>query len=101
MKFWGQSPPGNLVRIMNKHKSSAYVCVAPELGACLFDYHNGELTEKEAQLFEEHLLFCFRCQNVLRKLVCVFNTLRERRGEFFSAKELELKEVTDRGTAAD
>ncbi len=87
--------------MMNKPKSSAYICVAPELGKYLLDYHGGELPEKELLAFEEHLFFCFHCQQALRKLEDILKTLRERRNDFFSPEELKIEETNDRSTAAD
>jgi hypothetical protein len=51
-------------------------CLAPEKGKNLYDYYNDELVGNEAASFEEHLVFCFHCQETIFKLDLILTTLR-------------------------
>lgn len=63
-----------------------YLCLDRREGQKLLDYYNQTLTEQEACGFEEHLLFCFRCQEILVTLDLIFRTLKERQEEYFNAE---------------
>jgi hypothetical protein len=54
-----------------------YVCLDRRVGNNLYDFYNCALAEREARAFEEHLLFCFRCQEEILTLDLILNTLKE------------------------
>lgn len=64
--------------------SGSFVCLAPEIGALMGDYLIGELDEVKVAQFRQHLLLCFKCQDLYSGFQAVFESIRTKyagRGE--------------------
>lgn len=53
-----------------------YLCVDENLGKLVYSYYNGAINGEAAHSFEEHLVICFRCQEVVLKLDDMFEAAR-------------------------
>jgi hypothetical protein len=58
-------------------------CTAPEIGQRVYDYYSGTLSGEEAREFTQHLSSCLSCQETLRSLKWVVNTIQESPEYFF------------------
>ena len=56
--------------------NSRYVCLDRRVGKNLYGFYNHALAEREEHEFEEHLLFCFHCQEKILTLDMIFNALK-------------------------
>jgi hypothetical protein len=68
-----------------------YICIASDMGARVFDYYNGAMSEEEERSFEGHLFLCFRCQNTFAELEALFETLERRYEELFEGMKSNLR----------
>jgi hypothetical protein len=68
-------------------QKESYICIAPELGQSVYNYFNSALSEKEARQFEEHLLLCFQCQDIIFALDRLVETIRQNRDELFQVEK--------------
>lgn len=50
------------------HRPSQKKCVAPEIGARVYDYYNGALGQAEVREFEQHLVVCPKCESTVFQL---------------------------------
>jgi len=55
---------------------STYVCIDPKSGDKVYSYFNELLDEVSARQFEEHLLICFSCQDIVFRLDQLSEVLR-------------------------
>ncbi len=55
----------------------------------VYDYYIGMLGDIAARRFEEHLLLCFRCQDIVFSLEAIFDVLAEKRAIFFPKQGME------------
>jgi hypothetical protein len=53
------------------------VCTDASQGEMVYDYFNDALAETSARKFEEHLLLCFHCQDIILSLDSIFDLLAE------------------------
>jgi len=67
---------------MNKFIGShnEYICIDAETGSGLLDYYNGVLNEQDANAFEDHLFFCYSCQDKFLRLEAIFAALASSAG---------------------
>lgn len=66
-----------------------FTCIDADQGALVYKYFSSLLDEAAACRFEEHLLFCFRCQEIVFNLDAVFKVLEEERGTIFPEPVVE------------
>ena len=65
-----------------------YICIDQRLGRQVYSYYNEVLSDKEARNFEEHLVLCFRCQEIVFKLDAVFEAIRANREQWLSPEQV-------------
>jgi len=65
-----------------------YLCIEESVGQLVYKYFNQELGDTETLAFEDHLLLCFKCQEILFSLEAVFESLRADRKQRLSVEEL-------------
>ncbi len=73
-----------------------YTCIAPEEGLFVFKYFNSFLSEEKARRFEEHLLLCFKCQDIIFELDELFEMLQLYRDELFENAGQEEENMSSR-----
>jgi hypothetical protein len=61
------------------HYAGQLVCLDSKMGDLIEDYLIGELKPIEAAEFREHLLLCFKCQDVYAGFQTVFEIMRNNR----------------------
>jgi putative zinc finger protein len=64
-----------------------YVCIDPRLGRQVYNYYNDALPENEARRFEEHLLLCFRCQQIVFELDAITEAIKANREHWLKSDE--------------
>jgi hypothetical protein len=52
----------------NTGRPSQKKCIAPEIGARVYDYYNGALGQAEVREFERHLIVCSKCEAIIFQL---------------------------------
>jgi predicted anti-sigma-YlaC factor YlaD len=61
------------------HHAGQLVCLDSKIGDLMEDYLIGELNTFEAAEFREHLLLCFKCQDVYSRFQAIFERIRNKR----------------------
>lgn len=53
------------------------ICIEPEQGELVYKYYNEFLDKAATQRFEEHLVLCFYCQDIIFSLDVIEDALKE------------------------
>jgi len=82
-------------------KEELYICIAPKEGQLVYRYFNSFLPEEKARRFEENLLLCFRCQDIIWELDELFEILQRYRDDLFQkpGQETEKHEVEENSSS--
>jgi hypothetical protein len=71
-------------------------CIDVNQGKLVYEYFNGMLGVTAAHRFEEHLLLCFRCQDIVLSLDAIYEVLAEKNEEFFPEQGIEASKTPSR-----
>jgi hypothetical protein len=78
---------GSVMTTKHANHPQQYLCIHESVGKLIYRYYNEVLSDEEARSFEEHLLLCFRCQDVLFALDSIVEALRADPQHWFGPKE--------------